>query len=87
MPEPAASDPDPVATITRPFSCPDGTVPSPDGTVPPMPFSSPDRAVPPMPSEVTNGRDRTQRPAAGGMWSTAMMPLRKMLRRTPRGAA
>jgi len=87
MPEPAASDPDPVATITRPFSSPDGTVPSPDGTVPPMPFSSPDRAVPPMPSEVTNGRDRTQRPAAGGMWSTAMMPLRKMLRRTPRGAA
>jgi hypothetical protein len=80
MLEPAASDPDPVATITRPFS-------SPDGTVPPMPFSSPDRAVPPMPSEVTNGRDRTQRPAAGGMWSTAMMPLRKMLRRTPRGAA
>ena len=80
MPEPAASDPDPVITISRPLS-------PPDGTVPPMPFSSPDRVVPPMPSEVTNGHDRTQRPAAGGMWRTAMMPLRKMMRRTPRGAA
>jgi hypothetical protein len=92
MPEPAASDPDPVTTITRPLSSPDRAVPpmpfsSPDRAVPPMPFSSPDRAVPPMPSEVTNGHDRAQRPAAGGMWRTAMMPLRKMMRRTPRGAA
>jgi hypothetical protein len=79
MPEPTASDPDP-ATTTRPLS-------SPDGTVPPMPFSSPDSAVPPMPSEVTNGHDRTPRPAPAGRWSTAMMPLRKMMRRTPRGAA
>ena len=78
MPEPAASDP---VTITPP------PLSSPDATVPPMPFSSPDRAVPPMPSEVTNGHDRTQRPAAGGMWRTAMTPLRKMMRRTPRGAA
>jgi len=80
MPEPSASDTDPVTTITRPFS-------SPDGTIPPMPFPSHDHAVPPMPSEVMNGHDRTQRPAAGGMWRTAMMALRKMMRRTPRGAA
>lgn len=80
MPMPAASGPDPVTTIPRPFS-------SPDGITPPMPFSSPDGANPPMPSEVTNGRDRTQRPAAGGMWRTAAMALRKMMGRTPRGAA
>ena len=80
MPEPAASNTDPVTTITRPFS-------SPDGTIPPMPFPFSDHAVPPMPSEVTNGRDRTQRPAAGGMRRTAMMALRKMMHRTPRGAA
>ena len=80
MPEPSASDTDPVTTITRPFS-------SPDGTIPPMPFPSHDHAVPPMPSEVMNGHDRTQRPAAGGMWRTAMMALRKVMRRTPRGAA
>jgi len=92
MPEPSASDTDPVTTITRPFSSPDGTIPpmpfpSPDGTIPPMPFPFSDHAVPPMPSEVTNGHDRTQRPAAGGMWRTAMMALRKMMHRTPRGAA
>jgi len=80
MPEPAASNTDPVTTITRPFS-------SPDGTIPPMPFPFSDHAVPPMPSEVTNGHDRTQRPAASGMWRTAMMALRKMMHRTPRGAA
>jgi len=80
MPEPAASNTDPVTTITRPFS-------SPDGTIPPMPFPSHDHAVPPMPSEVMNGHDRTQRPAAGGVWRTAMMALRKVMRRTPRGAA
>ena len=79
MPEPAASDTDPVITITRPFS-------SPDGTIPPMPFPSPDRAVPPMPSEVTNGNDRPQRAAAGGMWRT-VMALRTMMHRNPRGAA
>ena len=70
-----------------PFSSPDGTTPpmpfsSPDGTTPPMPFSSPDGTVPPMPSEVTNGHDRTQRPAAGGMWHTAMTGLRRTMRRT-----
>lgn len=79
MPEPAASGPDPVTAIPRPLS-------SPDGTIPPMPFSSPDRDVPPMPSEVTNGHDRTQRPAPADMWRTAMMPLRKIMRRTTRGA-
>lgn len=52
---------------------------SPDGTIPPMPIPSLDHAVPPMPSEVTNGHDRMQRPAAGGMWGTAMMALRKMM--------
>ena len=86
MPESAAPDPN---TTARPPS-------SSDATVPPMPYpgattawapSFPDGIVPPMPSEVTNGHDRTQRPAAGGMWRTAMMPLRKMMRRTPRGAA
>jgi hypothetical protein len=92
MPEPSASDTDPVTTITRPFSSPDGTIPpmpfpSPDGTIPPMPFPSHDHGVPPMPSEVMNGHDRTQRPAAGGVWRTAMMALRKVMRRTPRGAA
>ena len=76
MPELAAPHPDLAATPTRPLS-------SPDGTVPPMPYSSPDRAVPPMPSEVTNGHDRTHRPAAAGRWRTAMLPLRKMMRRTP----
>jgi hypothetical protein len=75
MPE-LAAPPDPAATATRPLA-------SPDGTVPPMPFSSPDRPVPPMPSEITNARDRTKQPAEGGRWRTAMMPLRKMVRRTP----
>jgi hypothetical protein len=59
------------ATATLPPS-------SPDGTVPPMPYSSPDGAAPPMPSEVTN---------AAGLWRTAMMPLRKRMRRTPGGSA
>jgi hypothetical protein len=43
------------------------------------PVPSSDHAVPPMPSEVTNGHDRTQRPAAGGMWRTAMVALCKMM--------
>ena len=76
MPEPAALHPVPPMPFT-----------SPDGPVPPMPFTSPDGAAPPMPSEVTNGHDRAQRPAAAGRWRTAMMPLRKMMRRTSRGAA
>jgi hypothetical protein len=80
MPEPAALHPDPAGTITAPFT-------SPGGPVPPMPFTSPDGPVPPMPSEVTNGHDRTQRATAAGRWRRAMMPLRKMMRRTPRGAA
>jgi hypothetical protein len=78
MSEPVASHPDPVTTITQRRS-------SPDSITPPMPFSSPDGANPPMPSEVMNGGDRTQRPAAGGMWHTAMTALHKMMRRTPRG--
>ena len=68
MPESAASHPYPSASIARPLSSPDGT-------------------VPPMPSEVTNRHTRTHRPAAAGRWRTAMMPLRKMMHRTPRGAA
>ncbi len=76
MPEPVAPHTDPAAATAPPLS-------SPDPIVPPMPFSSPDGAVPPMPSEVTHGHDRTQRPAAAGRWHTAMMPLRKMMRRTP----
>ena len=51
------------------------------------PLSSPDGTIPPMPSEVTNRHTRTQRPTAAGRWRTAMMPLRKMMHRTPRGAA
>ena len=87
MPEPVASNPDPVTTIGRPCSSPDGVIPpmpfsSPDMATPPMPFSSSERAVPPMPSEVTNGRDRAQRPAAGGMWHTVMTGLRKSVHRT-----
>jgi hypothetical protein len=77
MPESAASNPEPVTTIPRPAS-------SSDGTTPPMPFSSPDRVVPPMPSEIPNRRDRTQRPAGGGMLNMAMTALRNMMRRSPR---
>jgi hypothetical protein len=51
------------------------------------PLSSPDGTVPPMPSEVTNVHARTPRAAAAGRFRTAMMPLRKMMSRTPRGAA
>ncbi len=51
------------------------------------PLSSPDGTVPPMPSEVTSVHTHAQRPAAADRWRTAMMPLRKMMRRTPRGAA
>ena len=47
--------------------------------------SSHDGAVPPMPSEVTNARP--QRPAVAGRWRAAMTLLRKMMRRTPPGAA
>jgi hypothetical protein len=47
------------------------------------PLSSPNGTVPPMPSEVTSRHTRTQRPAGAGRWRTAMMPLRKMIRRTP----
>jgi hypothetical protein len=36
-----------------------------------------------MPSEVTNERTRTQGPAAAGRFRAVMMPLRKMMRRTP----
>ena len=44
--------------------------------------TSSDRAVPPMPSEVTSVR--AGRLAAGSLWHRATMPLRKMMRRTPR---
>ncbi len=86
MSEPTAPHPDPVTTA-RPLS-------SADGPVPPMPYpstptawppSSPDGTVPPMPSEATNARVHGS--ATSGRWRTAVMPLRKMMRRTPRGAA
>jgi hypothetical protein len=60
--------------------------PYPSATIAP-PLSSPNGTVPPMPSEVTPMHTRTQRPAGAGRWHTAMAPLRKMMRRTPRGAA
>jgi hypothetical protein len=66
--------PKPVAPLPYPITASPATL-IPDGT------------VPPMPSEVTNARTRSQRPAAAGRWRTAMMPLRKMMGRTPRGAA
>jgi hypothetical protein len=37
-----------------------------------------------MPSEAAHAH--TQEPAPAGRWRTAMLPLRKMMRRTPRGA-
>ena len=59
--------------------------PRPDpGTTPP-PRSSPDGSIPPMPYEATTAH--THRSTAAGRWHTAMAPLRKMLRRTPSGAA
>jgi hypothetical protein len=76
MPEQATSYPDPGRTTMGPSS-------PPEGAVPPMPYpgtttiqapSYPDRAVPPMPSEVTS---------TAGRFRTAMMPLLKMIRRTP----
>jgi hypothetical protein len=48
---------------------------------PARPLSSPDGTVPPMPWETTNAH--TQGSAAAGKWRTAMMPLLKMMRRTP----
>ena len=50
------------------------------------PLSSPDGTVPPMPSEVTPVPSRTKGHAAAGRWRAAMMPVRKMMHRTPRGA-
>jgi hypothetical protein len=73
MPEPAAPNPDPGPATTRPH-------PSPNGTVPPVPPGPP---VPPMPSEVTKEHTRARRPA-GGIFRTAMSPLRKMTHRPPR---
>jgi hypothetical protein len=70
MPEPAAPNPDPDPATTRPS-------PSLNGTAPPKP------PVPPMPSEVTKEHTRTPRPEAG-VFRTAMLPLRKMMHRTPR---
>jgi hypothetical protein len=84
MSEPAAPHPDP--DTARPL-------PSRDSTVPPMPYpsatttrplSSPEGTIPPMPSEATNGHE--QGSAAYRRWHAAMVPLRKMMRRTPPGA-
>ena len=86
MSEPAAPHPDP-GTTARPL-------PSPDGAIPPMPYpgtttarplSFPDGIVPPMPSEAASAHTRES--AAAGRWRAAMLPLRKVMRRTPRGAA
>jgi len=80
--EPAAPHPDP--RHYRPAA------PTLGGTVPPMPYPGtpagrplppPDGTVPPMSSEAANAH--TREPAAAGRWRTAMMPLRKMMRRTP----
>ena len=57
--------------------------PDPGTTTPPR--SSPDGSIPPMPYEATDAH--THRSTAAGRWRTAMAPLRKMLRRTPSGAA
>ena len=70
MPEPAAPHPDPGPATTRPR-------PSPNGTAPPKP------PVPPMPSEVTKAHTSAHRPT-GGVFRTAISPLRKMMRRAPR---
>jgi hypothetical protein len=59
--------------------------PHPDPITTARPLSSSDGTVPPMPWEATNAH--TQGSAAAGKWRTAMMPLRKMMRRTPRVAA
>jgi hypothetical protein len=77
MSEPAAPHPDP-GTTARPL-------PSASGAGPPQALSSPDGTVPPMPSEAANAH--TREPGAAGRWRTAMLPLRKMMRRTPRAAA
>ena len=89
MTEPAAPHPDPSPSITRLHPSPNGTAP-PKPSVPPMPSEvthdgtvPPAPPVPPMPSEVTPMH--AQR-AAGGMFRTAMSPLRKMMRRDPRHA-
>ena len=63
---------------------PEPAVPLPHpGATATWPLSSPDGTVPPMPSEVTKKRTRPQRPAAAGRFRAVMMPLRKMIRRTP----
>ncbi len=86
MSEPAAPHPYPVA-IARPLSSPDDAIPPMPypGTPTVRPLSSPDGTVPPMPWEAANAH--AQESAAVRRWRTTMTPLRKMLRRTPRGAA
>jgi hypothetical protein len=59
--------------------------PHPDPGTTARPLPSAGGAVPPLPSEAANAH--TREPAAAGRWRTAMLPLRKMMRRTPRGAA
>jgi hypothetical protein len=79
MSEPAESHPDPDTTPA-------------DGAVPPMPYPSApwprpsaQDAAPPMPADSANGH--THGSAASNRWRTAMMPLRKIMRRSPPGAA
>ena len=70
----------PCPSQLHPFPYP---VPYPGATAT-RPPSSPDGTVPPVPSEVTKERTRTQGPAAAGRFrAVMMMPLRKMMRRTP----
>jgi hypothetical protein len=93
MPEPAAPHRDP-STTTTPFSSPEGTVPPMPSEVTPMHTRTKGHAAagrwltaPPMPSEVTPVHPRTKGHTAAGRWRTAMMPLRKMMHRTPPDAA
>jgi hypothetical protein len=80
----------PLDVVPRKEPMPEPVAPHPEAAgaaEPPMPFSSPDGAAPPMPSEVTNVRQRKQRPTPDNRWHLAMEPLRKMMHRSPRGTA
>ena len=82
MSEPAAPQPADLDT-NRPL-------PSLDSTVPPLPypgvstaqpFSSGGGVIPPMPSETAY--DHAQGDTTSNRWRTAMIQLRKIMRRTP----
>jgi hypothetical protein len=82
MSEPAAPQP-PDLDTNRPL-------PSVDSTVPPLPYpgvstarplSSGGGVIPPMPSETAYGH--AQGDATSKRWRTAVMQLRKIMRRTP----